>query len=348
MTREFDVNAYWLRRGVGYASERRLEAPYYRLQERFLIDVLRSSRIPTGRILEVGCGYGRISRLLSESFPDARITAVDLSPDQLANAQRLCQGCHNVSFGTYDLYADEPPGAGPFDVGIAIEVLLHHPASALVKVIPKLAALAGHLVNLDWSEAWRGPTAEHVWVHDYEALYAAAGLQCAAFTLPCKIEGMQQKLFIAAPRLAIDGDAAREAASRVATWWAGAAGAASEPVADGWSARVAAAIDAIRAQVPAGEAYILVDGGKWGVVEIEGRRKLPYVEHEGQYWGPPADDVAAVEEMERLLASGARYVAVAWTADWWLDHYRGLGTWLRARARAVTETGDVTIFALER
>ncbi|HLM20291.1 MAG TPA: glycosyltransferase, partial [Propionibacteriaceae bacterium] len=44
--REFDVNAYWLKRGKSYIDEKRLVSTPYLLQEQFIIDVLRSRDVP--------------------------------------------------------------------------------------------------------------------------------------------------------------------------------------------------------------------------------------------------------------------------------------------------------------
>src|SRR5436189_3719477 len=103
MNSDFDVNRYWLERGATYLTEG-LPKDYHRLQERFLCDVLRAGQVPMGRVLELGCGFGRITRLLAGEFPRAQIHALDLSEDQLANARRLCAGCDNVTFGQYDFY----------------------------------------------------------------------------------------------------------------------------------------------------------------------------------------------------------------------------------------------------
>src|SRR5712671_6123658 len=127
MSADFDVNRYWLERGRTYSQEERLGLEYHRIQERFLIDVLRQGHVPTGRILELGCGFGRITKLLAENFSNSQITALDLSPDQLSNARRNCSDCPNVRFEQYDFYSGQPfPGNG-YDVAIAIEVFLHHP-----------------------------------------------------------------------------------------------------------------------------------------------------------------------------------------------------------------------------
>ncbi|MEZ4680320.1 MAG: class I SAM-dependent methyltransferase [Caldilineaceae bacterium] len=52
-----------------------------------LIDALRS-RCRARRILEVGCGTGRNLCALTQAFPEAEITGIDLSPDMLAIAKK--------------------------------------------------------------------------------------------------------------------------------------------------------------------------------------------------------------------------------------------------------------------
>lgn len=89
MSEKFNVNEYWLQRGWTYITEPRLAAEYYRAQERFLLGVLQCGRVPLGSILELGCGFGRITRLLARHFPEAKFTALDLSSDQLENARRI-------------------------------------------------------------------------------------------------------------------------------------------------------------------------------------------------------------------------------------------------------------------
>src|ERR1051325_4767295 len=196
MKSEFNVNDYWRQRGQGYMQEKRTPPEFHRLQEQFLLDILRRSAVPMGRVLEIGCGFGRITRLLAEAWPGAEIMALDLSADQLANARRYCAGHSRVHFEPYDFYSEAPFPGTDYDVVIAIEVFLHHPPDVVVGLFRKLAAISSHLVNIDWSEDWPWPTPEHVWVHDFVKLYHEADLACATFALPEKVEEKQQKLFI--------------------------------------------------------------------------------------------------------------------------------------------------------
>src|SRR5262249_36596495 len=67
--------------------------------------------------------------------------------------------------------------------------------------------------------------------------------------------------------------------------------------------------------------FVLIDDGAWELGRIAGRVPIPFLEREGQYWGPPADDQTAIAELERLRRAGARHLVIAWPAFWWLEYY---------------------------
>ena len=107
------------------------------------------------------------------------------------------------------------------------------------------------------------------------------------------------------------------------------------------------AVEDLLATVPAGERFVLLDDDAWGVGEaLSGRPPVRFLERDGDSWGPPADDDEAIEEVERLAADGTRFMAVAWPAFWWLDHYRGLAEHLRSRAGLVVENERLVVFDL--
>ena len=351
MGEAFNVNQYWLKRGRTYISET-LPAEYHRLQEGFLLDVLAASRISLNRILEIGCGFGRITKLLAETFPQAQITALDLSPEQLANAQRYCGQARNVTFQQYDLYSDRPFPGRDYDAAIAIEVFLHHPRSVVQGLFVKLAAVSRHIVNIDWSEDWPWKTAEHVWVHDYSAVYDEAGLKCATFVLPQKVDGMQQKLFIAAKELSPEITALPQHFHTERTLDAlpnnpaptAQTGQTGEP----WPQRVHLVAQELQRLVPAGSSLILVNDDQWGNEQqtLKTHRIIPFSEHQGRYWGPPPDDQTAIHELERLRQAGACYLAFAWNCFWWLDHYKGFCEYLRNRYPCIHSDERLVVFDL--
>jgi hypothetical protein len=99
--------------------------------------------------------------------------------------------------------------------------------------------------------------------------------------------------------------------------------------------------------VPEGETFILVDDAQWGHGDaLAGRRCLPFMEKGGRYWGPPADDEEAVQELERLRRGGAAFVVFAWPCFWWLDFYGGLSRHLRSRFERVTTNDRMVVFDL--
>lgn len=117
--------------------------------------------------------------------------------------------------------------------------------------------------------------------------------------------------------------------------------------ANSWWHQIRLAVEDIRSVVPERDTFILVDEDQWGAGNlIAGRRKLPFLERDGQYWGMPADDAVAIEELERLRQAGASFIGFWWPESWWLDHFTGLHRHLRACYRCVRENNRLVLFDL--
>jgi len=71
------------------------------------------------------------------------------------------------------------------------------------------------------------------------------------------------------------------------------------------------------------------------------------IEKDGQDWGPPADDVQAVSELERQRQNGAKFLVLVKPAFWWFDYYTGFANHLRSHYRSVLENDRVKIFDLQ-
>jgi FkbM family methyltransferase len=101
--------------------------------------------------------------------------------------------------------------------------------------------------------------------------------------------------------------------------------------------------------VPTGETLILVDDEQcWIGLVIDGRRRLPFLEKDGQYWGPPADSRTAIDELERLRRVGAAYIAFPQSSFWWLSYYAAFHRYLRARFRCALQSDHLVVFDLRR
>jgi len=99
--------------------------------------------------------------------------------------------------------------------------------------------------------------------------------------------------------------------------------------------------------LPPDAGFILVDEDTWGLgSEFRGRRVWPFIEKDGLYWGAPEDEATAVAELRRLQEAGAGFIAFAWTAFWWLDHYAALDRRLRDQAERVLWSPRLMVFRL--
>jgi hypothetical protein len=97
--------------------------------------------------------------------------------------------------------------------------------------------------------------------------------------------------------------------------------------------------------VPQGEPFVLVDEEHVRGT-LRHTRSLPFLERNGEYWGPPPDDATAIRELERLREAGVRTIVVIWTTFWWLKHYVQFERHLRLSYRVLRENDAVVAFDL--
>jgi hypothetical protein len=102
----------------------------------------------------------------------------------------------------------------------------------------------------------------------------------------------------------------------------------------------------LRQILPIPSTVILVDSGEIGDDIAVGHRVLPFVEREGEYWGPPADDPSCICEFERLHGAGAAFLVIAWPAFWWMTYYAGFHAYLRRRFRCICHNERAIVFDL--
>src|SRR6266511_256848 len=98
--------------------------------------------------------------------------------------------------------------------------------------------------------------------------------------------------------------------------------------------------------IPAAQPFILVDDEQLRG-DLPHAHAIPFLERNGEYWGPPEDDETAIRELERLRrAAGARYIAFAWPAFWWLEHYAKFAAHVRKSCRRVLKDDKLAVFEL--
>lgn len=107
-------------------------------------------RPTAGRLLEVGCGEGAVTERLKSAYPQAEITAIDISP----RLGRLYQGPRDavrfIQCNVQDIAAAE---AGRYDLVVLCDVLHHVPLHLrrnLLDAIRMTLAPGGALAIKEW------------------------------------------------------------------------------------------------------------------------------------------------------------------------------------------------------
>jgi SAM-dependent methyltransferase len=174
----YNPSEYWNERGKVYKKNFKYDESK-RLQEEFLIEYLNSINGSFKSVLELGCGFGRITKLLLTNFNNINeYLAVDLSPDQIENAKNYVYSSVKkpntglkLDFMVSDIQSLNPEKK--YDLVVLSEVLLHILPTEIDSIIKKLLTLSNkHIINIDWYED-TPPTkqAPHNFIHQYETIY---------------------------------------------------------------------------------------------------------------------------------------------------------------------------------
>ena len=99
---------------------------------------------------------------------------------------------------------------------------------------------------------------------------------------------------------------------------------------DHWYHQVYSDMKELTEIIPAADSFVLVDENHWlSGDSILGRSRILFTEKNGEYWGPPANDNAAILELERDRQKGASFIVFTSPAFWWLDYYSGFHNHLK-------------------
>ncbi len=108
-----------------------------------------------------------------------------------------------------------------------------------------------------------------------------------------------------------------------------------------------ASIKVVQRMIPKASRFILVDDMHW-TGRFSDRNPIPFLEKNGEYWGPPADDTKAISELERLRSEGAEFIVFASPCFWWLNYYLGFHSYLQRKYQHVFGNSDLVIYQLRR
>jgi len=104
-----------------------------------------------GRVLDLGCGDGRLSALVLAAYPESTALCVDMSPAMLDAVAERFAGDARVTVATHDL-EDPLPFDGPYDAVIS-SLAIHHVEDerkqTLFAEVGSLLAPGGLFANLE-------------------------------------------------------------------------------------------------------------------------------------------------------------------------------------------------------
>ena len=172
----YNPSEYWHERGKIYKQDFRYDANK-RLQEEFIIDYLNGISGSFKSVLELGCGFGRITKLLLTNYDNiTEYLAVDISPHQIENAKNLLSSMNISNKVKLDFMVSDIQSLNldkKYDLVILSEVLLHILPTEIDSIIKKLLSFSKkNMINIDWYE--ENPPkkqAPHNFIHQYETLY---------------------------------------------------------------------------------------------------------------------------------------------------------------------------------
>lgn len=113
--------------------------------------VERMGDAPVARILELGCGTGRLTGKLVEAFPNAAIIAVDISEKMAARAAARCPGAEVVVADAEDYVQVAPAAAFDLVISNATAQWFADPASTVGACL-RLLSPRGHLALSTFGE----------------------------------------------------------------------------------------------------------------------------------------------------------------------------------------------------
>ena len=158
---------YWQKRGVQYQNNF-VHNDFFKTQEDVILNHLKTMKFSS--VLEFGCGFGRITKLILDNFPIQTYNAFDLSVDQINNAKKLCINL-DVKFkvSTIQEYVDQ----NKYDIVIGSETLMHILPSDIQTVVEKLSKFTNSdMINIDFYQDKKTvELAKHNFLHQYDTIY---------------------------------------------------------------------------------------------------------------------------------------------------------------------------------
>ena len=167
--KKYNPEKYWKTRGKIYYDKFQY-SKFFEKQEIALLNYLRKMNFTS--ILEFGCGFGRITKLILENFDVKEYHAIDISIDQIRNAKNeIGNFPTNVNFEVCNIEKTNFKN-NYYDLVLGVEVLMHVQPKNIESVITKLInASKNHFVNIDFYNKSITKLAPHNFLHNYPEIF---------------------------------------------------------------------------------------------------------------------------------------------------------------------------------
>ena len=174
-----NLDKYWTDRGEVYYNEYydqpKYELERLKMQESFLVDNFIDKKINS--ILEVGCGFGRYTKILSSIINPKSYTAIDISDSQIEKAKKYVKN-EKINFITSRF--QDYDSSEKYDLVFASEILMHIDFSKINDFIGKLVSFSNKkILTIDWYEKGITENAKggYCFMHDYEKNFKNFGVK---------------------------------------------------------------------------------------------------------------------------------------------------------------------------
>lgn len=177
MVIHMDLSEYWKNRGPGYYSELKTQSRLSnkRLQEQQDYVIKLIQHFGSRKILEIGCGTGRYTKILYSLFKPEKYIAIDISKEQIESAREYVSG-EDIEFtcsSVQDYNSDEK-----FDLVFASEILMHISTNDIAKVVSKIMSYSTKkIISIDWFDknSIGRELGGYCFIHDYRDLFKNNG-----------------------------------------------------------------------------------------------------------------------------------------------------------------------------
>lgn len=161
---------YWTERGKIYMNQEidLVGKGVFRDQALWLIEEIRE--LAPKRILEVGCGYGRLVKVMSQQLDFDRFVGVDFSSTQLERAKNYIDN-DRVELMLVDAKDGLPFEDNAFDLVYTSGCLMHNFPDVVPQILKEISRVSARWVihNEDVRDI------DHIYPHDYEKLHKELG-----------------------------------------------------------------------------------------------------------------------------------------------------------------------------